>query len=150
MEVPDLINADGNGCGTTAPAPLDAGLPHVVPITGFATQPNICLGASTVTTCQRLIESKCPNENACLLPSSSDAYLLSLVLKWSRQYRKLGARACSPPELIVGKIYCSTPVCQCSSSSSYKPGGREMDCFSAHVGSRPVVNQPKHCVNQLS
>lgn len=24
-----------------------------------------------------------------------------------------------------------------------------MDCFSAHVGSRPVVNQPKHCVNQL-
>lgn len=38
-------------------------------------------------------------------------------------------------------------MCQCPSSSPYKPRGREIDCFSTHVGSQLAVNQPKHCVS---
>lgn len=51
-------------------------------------------------------------------------------------------------DLTEEKIYCLTSMCQCSFSSSYKLGGREIDSFSTHVGSQSVVNQPKQHVTR--
>lgn len=51
-QVPDPINAVGNGCVVAAPAPLDAAQPHVGRITRVITQPNICLShPPTVESC---------------------------------------------------------------------------------------------------
>lgn len=79
----------------------------------------------------------------------SRCYLQSLKLKYNEHHRQSypnDAHVLSG-SIIGEKIYCSTSMCWCSFTSSYKPQAGETGCFSTHVGRQAVVNQPKHHVS---